>query len=405
MATAATTPAKKRVSNRITSVTIRENAKRDYSPRWDGAESWDGRKFTQYYHDAMKYYNMNFSGKDLKAKVIDWMGRNDYDKKTIAAFKKTRDGRCSVTVGSIAACLIRGMPDVHAGFNNGRSTVAWLKKEIAAIIQAGEKDIDESEASAEKSAKPAEAPVSIQDRVKEQASNMGEEIDAAIDSFIMDPDSFNPKEFKMVNLLRGKGAKPAHIRYIKAFYQKDFNELQELSSGKADEQLREAYRHHPRKNVRKLIEFYESIMTACDQIAAEAKVLKKPRAKKVKPADELVKGLKFRLTDDKLAITSVPPVQVVGAQTVIVYNVTTRKIGMYVAKSSEGFGVKGTTLLNFTEKSTQKTLRKPVEQIKEFKELNTQRKFENWFTKQVTTVETPLNGRFNDDTVILKVYK
>jgi hypothetical protein len=399
----------KRTSNRITSVTIRENAKKDYSPRWDGAETWSGPVFSRHYHDAMKYYNLSFSGKDLKAKVIDWMGRNGYDKKTIAAFKKTRDGRCSVTVGSIAACLIRGMPDVHPEFNKGRSTVEWLKRQIVDIIAAGAADVDpadvEAARAAAEAAKPQVPAANIQDRVREQAGQMGEEIDAAIDSFITDPEAFNPKEFKMVNLLRGKGAKPAHTRYIKSFYKKDYDELLELSSGKSDEQLREAYKHHPRKNIRKLIEFYESIMTACDQIAAEAKVLKKPRAKKIKPAEEMVKSLKFRVGDDKLAITSVPPAQIIGAQALVVYNCTTRKLGYYIAKTSGGFGVKGSTLLEFTEKSTQKTLRKPAEQLKEFKEQNTQRKFENWYNKSVTTVETSLNGRFNEDTVILKVFK
>lgn len=409
MAKTETVEKPKRASNRITSVTIRENAKRDYSPRWDGAETWSGPVFSRHYHDAMKYYNLNFSGKDLKSKVIDWMGRNGYDKKVIAAFKKTRDARCSVTVGSIAACLIRGMPDVHTEFNKGRSTAAWLRQQIADIISAGVADIDPAEAEAAKTASDAAKPqvpaASIQDRVREQAGQMGEEIDAAIDSFITDPEAFNPKEFKMVNLLRGKGAKPAHSRVIKSFYKKDHDELLELASGKGDDQLREAYRHHPRKNIRKLIEFYDSIMAACDQIAAEAKVLKKPRAKKVKPAEELVKSLKFCLTDAALGITSVPPSQIIGAQAVVVYNSTTRKLGYYIAKSAEGLSVKGTTLLNFTEKSLQKTLRKPVDQIKEFKDQNTLRKFENWFNKSITTVETALSGRCNEDTVILKVFK
>ncbi len=399
----------KRASNRITSVTIRENAKKDYSPRWDGAETWSGPMFSRHYHDAMKYYNLNFSGKDLKAKVIDWMGRNGYDKKTIASFKKTRDGRCSVTVGSIAACLIRGMPDVHLEFNKGRSTVEWLKKQIIDIIAAGATDVDPAEVEAARAAadaaKPQVSATNIQDRVREQAGQMGEEIDAAIDSFINNPEAFNPKEFKMVNLLRGKGAKPAHTKFIKLFYKKDYDELMELSSGKGDEQLREAYKHHPRKNIRKLIEFYESIMTACDQIAAEAKVLKKPRAKKIKPAEEMVKSLKFRVGDDKLAITSVPPALMIGAQAVVVYNTTTRKLGYYIAKNNAGFGVKGTSLLDFTEKSSQKTLRNPQVSLKEFKEQTTQRKFENWFNKTITTVETLLNGRFNEDTIILKVFK
>lgn len=402
MVTAEKSPATKRVSKRITSVSIRENAKRDSSPNWDGAEDWTGERFTRYYHEAMKYYNINHSNRDLKPKVIDWMGRNGYDRNTITAFKRTRDSRCSLVMGAIASCLMRGMPPVHSGFNKGRNTADWLKNEISNAIVSGEKDsvVDETEV-----AKEPVAAASIQDRVKEQAADMSEEIDIAIDGFIMDPDNFNPKEFKLFNLLRGKGAKPVHTKHIKLYFKKSHDELLELASGQADDQIREAYRHHPRKNIKKLIEFYDSIMAACDQIAAEAKVLKKPRAKKVKPADELVSKLKFLLSDTKLGITSVPPAQIVGAQGVVVYNTTTRKLGYYIAKTTSGFGVKGTTLLDFTEKSTQKTLRKPLEQLKEFKEMNTQRKFESWFTKNITTTEVALTGRFNEDTVILKVYK
>ena len=179
----------------------------------------------------------------------------------------------------------------------------------------------------------------------------------------------------------------------------------ELASGEADEQLREAYRHNSRKNVKKLIDFYESISAACDQIIAEAKVLKKVRTKKVKPAEELVKKVKFRLTDDKLGITSVPPAQLIGAQNAVVFNTKTRKIGYYISTSSAGLTVKGTSLINFTEKSSQKTLRKPEVQLKEFKEQNTQKRVENWFTKNVKTTETVLNGRLNEDIVILKVFK
>jgi hypothetical protein len=146
-------------------------------------------------------------------------------------------------------------------------------------------------------------------------------------------------------------------------------------------------------------------MSACDQIAAEAKVMKKPRAKKIKPAEDLIKKLKFCIKDDKLGIVSLPPAQIVKAQGVVIYNTKTRKLGYYISTTSDGLGVKGTTLTNFTAKSEQKTLRKPSEQLKEFKEQNTQKRFETWFSKGVKTTETALNGRFNEDTIILKVFK
>jgi hypothetical protein len=384
------------------SIRIRQNKARDMSPNWEDAENWDSNRFTRHFHAAMAWYRLESSGKDLKVKVIDWMGRNSYDKKIIKAFKDTKDSRCSLTMGSIAACLIKGMPAVHPGFNNGKDSALWLGNEISKVVEEG-KD-DEVEVVGVKEVKTVAVVPTIQDRMKEAAGQMSEELDAAIDSWIQDPESFNPKEFKIVNLLRGKGAKAAHTRFIKSYFQKSYADLLELASGEADEQLREAYKHNSRKNVKKLIEFYENIMASCDQIAAEAKVLKKPRAKKAKPAEELIKKLKFKAIDDKLGAVSVPASQLIGAQTAVVYNTKTRKMGVYIAKTSAGLTVKGTSIDNFTEKSFQKTLRKPAEQLKEFKEQNTAKRIETWFGK-IKSVETVMNGRMNADIMILKVFK
>ena len=406
MATVAGIKIKPKVKKeKVTSVSIRENAKRDYSPKWDGAETWNGEQFNRHFRGAMAYYRLESSGKELKVKVINWMGGASYDKATIKAFKDTKDGRCGLTMGAVAACLLKGMPEVHAEFNNGRDTTVWLKKEILKVIEQGADDEVESDEPVKTTKATVTYVPTIQDRLREAAGGMSEELDTAIDSFITDPDAFNPKDIKVVNLLKGKGAKAAHSRIIKGYFQRSYDELIELSTGKADDQLKEAYKHLPRKNVNKLIEFYSAIMAACEQIAAEQKVLKKPRAKKVKPAEQVVSKLKFLLSDTKLGITSAPPATIIGASSVVVYNTKTRKIGYYIAKTSEGLSVKGTSLTDFTDKSTQKTLRKPPEQIKEFKEQNTQKRFETWYTKSVKTTETQLNGRFNEDTVILKVYK
>jgi len=389
-------------TRKITSQSIRENAKRDHSPKWDGHETWTSEQFNAAFRNAMQYYRFESSVKELKPKVIDWMGRNGYSKDEISDFKKTKDGRCNLTVASVAACLIKGMPAVHPGFRNGTDNTEWLRKEIATIIEAGKDDEDET--TEEVKPKVVAPVINIQDRIREQAGNMSEELDGAIDSWIIDAEAFDPKAFKVVSLLRGKGAKAAQARYIKSFYQKGLDELLELASGNADDQLREAYSHKSRKNIKKLIEFYQSIGAACDQLAQEAKILKKPRAKKIKPAEELVKKVKFKAIDDKLGIVSVPIAGLIGAQGAVIYNTKTRKMGLYIAKTSAGLGVKGTSITDFTEKSFQKTMRKPEVQLKEFKEQNTQKRVETWFTK-IKTTETVMNGRLNEDIVLLKVFK
>jgi hypothetical protein len=380
----------------------RTNAKKDHSPTWGDVSTLTTDEFSKKFRQAMDWYRLESSAKELKPKVIDWMGRNGYTKTQIQSFKKTKDNRCSGTVGAIAACLIKGMPVERADFNQGRNIEKWLRERIAEIINDGKDDIDED--STPVVAKVAVHVPSIQERLRDAAGQMCEEVDYAIDEWIMDPEAFDPKSFKVVSLLRGKGVKPAHARLVKGFYERMLAEVEEVQVKGCDEQLAEAYQNVSKKNIKKLNEFLTSVMVACDQIIGEAKLNKKPRAKKVKPAEDLVKKLKFKATDDKLGVTSVPPAQIVGAQGAVVYNTKTRKIGMYTSLNSAGLAVKGTTITNFTDKSTQKTLRKPETQLREFKEQNTQRRVETWF-KNIKATEINLNGRLNAETMILKVFK
>jgi hypothetical protein len=373
----------------------------DPTPKWVDTNSWSDEQYFDFYHKSMNYYNLEFDGKSLKPKVIEWMHQNGYHRDVINQFKKTKDWRCNVTVGATVSNLINGMPDSRPGFNKGKSSSEWIRSTIARILDEGANDIVEEETESKNKEQP--VVLNIQDRIREQAVMMSEELDYAVDKFIDSSEDFDPKSFKITSLFRSKGVKSAQARYIKGFYETDYAELMELMDS-SDEQLKEAYKKYSKKDLKKLIDFYQAISTACDQIAAEAKVLKKPRAKRVKPVEELVKKVKFRLSDDKLGITSVPPTQIVGANYAVVYNTKTRKIGWYIAANSSGLTIKGTSIDNFTGKSVQKTLRKPPEQIKDFKEQNTQKRVETWFGK-IKTTETKLNGRINSDIIILKVFK
>ena len=94
-----------------------------------------------------------------------------------------------------------------------------------------------------------------------------------------------------------------------------------------------------------------------------------------------------------------------------VFNAKTRKIGKYVASSIDpkglqregtGLSVKGTTIIGYDEKnSIQKTLRKPEEQLKEFK--GSGKVALRKFLDDIKTTDTKLNGRCNLDTILLKV--
>jgi len=390
---ATTTKAKK------ASIAIRENAKRDYSPKWDGCENWNESQFLRYFHSAMQYYRMESNNKELKAKVIDWMGKNGYDRATISAFKKTKDNRCGTTVGSIAACLLRGMQSCRLDFNQGRDTATWLGAEIAKVIAEGKDDIDDSAPVEVKAAGPV---ITIQERVRDAAMLMTEELENAYEAFQLDPEGFDPKAFKVLNLLKGKGSKAAHARIIRDFYARDLAELEELASGKADDQLKEAYGHRTKKQIKAFIAFLKEIESACTMLMEEAKINRAPRKAKVVSKDKLVAKLKYLKSNEPLKLVSINPADIIGAKELWTYNTKNRKLGKYVASDFHDLGVKGTSITGFDEvKSVQKTLRKPVDQLKEFKAAGKVQLRK--FLEDINAVDTKMNGRINAEIMLLKV--
>ena len=380
----------------------RTRAVKDTSPVWEGCETWDGDKFHRFFKSAMDYYRLESDIKTYKPSVVKWMESVGCTKADIQAFKKVKDSRINSTMGAVACCLNRGMTPQRADFNSGRDTAAWLRAEIVKVIEAGKNDIDEVEAKAIEDAKPAVYVPSIQERVKETAMKMTEEIEDAIEGFQKDPENFDPKAFKMLNLLKGKEVKAAHARVIKGFYSRDLAELEELASGNADEQLKEGYSHRTKKQIRNLIAFYQEIMSACDMLTQEAKVNRKPRKTKVVPKDKLVAKLKYKKSDEPLKLVSINPADIIGSKELWVYNTKSRKLGKYIASEFADLGVKGTTITGFDEfKSVCKTIRKPEEKLKEFKAAGKVQLRK--FLDDINATDTKMNGRINEEIVLLKV--
>lgn len=374
-------------------------SKRDTSPNWEGSESWDIDKFYAHFHNSSLYYRSEYGGKELKPQVIKWLTQKGVDKSIITSFKRTKDWRSHLTMGTIASCLLKGMPEQRADFNGGKNTATWLLEQVNKVIYEGREDVEEA---TDDVAKTTTVQPSIQDRLREVAMLMTDDIETAIENWQSDPESFDPKAFKVLNLLKGKDAKAAHARVIRDFYAGNLAELEELASGQADEQLREAYSHRSKKHIRKLIDFYTEVNSACTMLMQESKVNRKPRAKKVVPADKIVAKLKYKKSDEPLKLVSINPADIIGAKELWVYNTKNRKLGKYVAADFSELGVKGASITGFNETlSVQKTLRKPAEQLKEFKAAGkvALRKF----LDEIKATDTKMNGRINEETILLKV--
>jgi len=371
--------------------------KKDSAPTWNGHEDWNDEDFNTKFRSALQYYNLNYNAKDLKPIVVKWIRHNNYTKKQIEAFKNSKDWRCHITMGGIASCLLGGMPVVRESFNNGRDSSKWLRNEIDKVLIEGKFDNPQLE-----EFKVQSPVISIQERVREASMSMTEEIEEAMESWQVNPNSFDPKAFKIYNVSKQKQAKPAHARFIREFYVRHLEELEELASGKADPQLREAYSHRSRKHIYKLIEFLQGIQTACQMLNQEAKVNKKPRKPKAISKEKVVAKLKYKKTDEALKLVSINPADVIGAKELWVYNAKTRKLGKYISADFTELSIKGNSIINYNETlSIQKTVRKPEDTLKEFKSLGkvALRKF----LEDIKATDIKMNGRINEDTLLLKV--
>ena len=356
------------------------------------------------------WYNYYHKSSSLFRDVEKWLVDNKYTKDDIKAWKAAEAWRTTLTVASSCKLLNNGMPDIIISPYNKevepKPISDHIKKSLKEVIEIGykhlEKQVEEVKDSNEK------VVVSIQERMREISAFMIEDIESSVDTFHDDMTKFNLKEFDPITVLRQKDAKANHARIIKTWYQSDGADYEYLvhpdkNKNNDQDQLDEAYGHLTKTEKKKANDIYKKIISACDIVINEQKVRRKPRAVKAKRADDVIKKLKFQMSDVSYGITSVPPVEIVGSVLTVIFNTNTRKIGLYVAEDSSGLSVKGTTIYGYDEKtSVQKTLRKPKNQLKLFNVAKTKlvKEFES-----LKTADTKLNGRTNNHCIILRCFK
>jgi len=246
--------------------------------------------------------------------------------------------------------------------------------------------------------------VSIQQRMKEQVIDLCAEWEHYIDQIFYE--EFDIKKFDPYNQMRafdGGIIKPNHAKIIKEEFSEQLNEAKELVEW-TDPDIKEGY-SFTTPALRKLyLAFLEKIDSACDTFIQTGKAQRKPRKPKAISKEKLVSKIKYQVNDADLGVASINPTDIIDAKEVWVYNTKTRKLGVYkVGGLHLGLNVKGTSIKDFeTTTSVQKTLRKPAEQLKEFKgtaKTKYQKAFDN-----INAVEIKLNGRLNDTTIILKAF-
>lgn len=386
-------PAPRKV--KVTAEHIEQHRKKPktHAPSWANVDKMNLDEFKTKFKHSMDYWQATISAKDAKSHVLKWMRKySSHD--DCEAMKKIEDWRCSITMAAIAENLLHGMPAEFPEFNNSHNSEIWLRARIGEEIQRGSTDlIDESEIT-----KPI---ASIQDRTREAANRMTEALEDAINSWFKLGENFDPNQYNVFKILTDAGAKAGHVRFIKEFYHREFEELIELSSGNAPDDLKEAYSNRSKKAIKKLLAFYQEIMASCNMIEQTAKVERKPKAKTVDKT-KIIANVKFKPNDDILKLVSINPLDILGASILWIFDTKTRKLIKYKA-NSDGFSIKGTTLANFNEtESMAKALRKPLDQLSTFTKLN-KIAMAKYFD-ELPTIAILAGGRLNENQILLKVF-
>ena len=365
-------------------------------PTWDydRALTFSDEEFDHHLRKSFAYYNYYYSPKDLKKYVVAWLRQHEgdkgvhvLDKATIDRYQRSADNLTPFTVCALVKAHERGMPlrDKH---------VEYILDAVKRVL---ELKADEEEEEKKVDAKPQVKIPTIQDRMNEVAKKhiLYFEIleDALFAGETVDPKAY---EYLVKNTVP-----QALIGKIQAVFEPRYAEIKEARKGEC-EQLKEAYSHYKAADYKRCDAFYDRLFQDLAAYNQTKKATKKAAVRKPPQKEKLVKSLKYLKQDTALKIVSINPVDIVGAEVLWVYNVKNRKLGKYVAEAMGGvLGVKGTTITGYdANKSTQKTLRKPEEQIKQF--LASSKVELRKYLENIKTTEIKLNGRINADTILLK---
>lgn len=336
---------------------------------------------------ALSWYSNQKDWKDSKKYTIDYVKQNKFSKEIIEKLSSSSEDLYK-NLGFVCRILQRGAD---------LDKVEWINSRINEIINFDENSVIVSSVSAAKQQQTNTK--SIQDRVWEQAGQYINEIEGHIDEFVKKRSS----SFKLYDWLVANSVKPVYMKHIQEHYSPLLEELT-LANAKKEEQLTESYSHWTKKELTSFISFVQNIITDCEKYSGNTKTIRKVRKKKVVPANKKVAKLNYKKEDVEFKLASVDPVQIIGATQLWVFNSKYKKLGVYNSIDDSGFGVKGSTIEGFdVNTSMSKTLRKPLEVLPTV--VKGKKNDLKKVMKEIKCKESPLNGRINSDTILLKIIK
>jgi hypothetical protein len=366
-------------------------------PIWDieRALKMEESEFDHYMRVSLRYYNYFYGVKDLKKYLVDWLKQtagvaHKLDTATITRYAKSTDGYTPLTAPALIKAHTRGMPLLERH-------IKYIVGVVNRALELDDGDEKVVEVVVDKTKPVVKAPT-IQDRMNAIMDGHILHFEILEDS-LYEGATVDPKAYEY---LLAKSVPQAMLGKIQAVFERRYAEITEAKTTK-DEDLKDAYAYMKAADWKRYDAFYTKLFEGIAQYGQVKKATKKAAVRKPPQKEKLVAKLKYMKNDTATKLVSVNPVDIIGATELWVYNTKTRKLGKYVAEEMGGaLGVKGTAITGFNEsKSVQKTLRKPEVQLKEF--LAAGKIQLRKFLDDIKATDIKLNGRINQDTILLKV--
>lgn len=241
--------------------------------------------------------------------------------------------------------------------------------------------------------------ISVQDRIKNQVSELCFILDQKIDAYIEKlKNKENPRPFKMSDFCRENKVKKPQAKLLHEYFKPQMEEVRKAYDNE-DKDFKEAWSFLTRPNLNKLLLQYQDMINYCDQIMAHAP---KRRVAKKNP-EKMVKNVRFMEKFEELGVVSKDPKKIIGCNFLVTYNTRTKEISILESYDKEStMYVKGTTIFGYCEKkSKKKVVRKPENLIKSLQN-SSKRVILDEF-KSLGTKESQANTRLNVNTVIVQV--
>lgn len=359
------------------------------------------KQFRTNFHMAMTYAHYELTAGNLKREVMVQLKTMDPKHPFLDRIKDIDENRF-MTVGKYMYIMNHGgdIPeDILPGLMPMLERI--INEEETKSLAEAKKEDDKKHSKAPEVVSAYVSPT-IQDRLRDKAREVAGEVEGWIDDFCTDKKLPAKTVEEFLALYKANDLKAPHMRHIQAIFARRAEEVAKAVSG-SDKDITESYSNFNKTELKRFDTFHKNLLKACAMMTEVAKVERAPRKKKPVSTEKVVSKLKYKKDDVTLGIVSLNPTQIVGSKEVWVYNTKTRKLSQYKALDERGLLVKGTGLLNYTPDSVEKTIRKPVETLADFKKAGKTKL--RTFLKELTTLDIPVSGKLNEHCVLLRVDK